>query len=108
MNYSSLLSSENHIFHFLLRIYFYIIGVLYRTDEKAFIPIDGNYAIKAISVKCCRIFVTFYFENGMVAIKHHVQGYPYKVLISPEGTVLNAYLGETEEFYQYIDSTLEQ
>lgn len=47
-------------------------------------------------------------EDGIAEQKFRVQGYPYKVLISPEGTVLNAYLGETEEFYQYLDSTLKQ
>lgn len=47
-------------------------------------------------------------EDGIAEQKFRVQGYPYKVLISPEGTVLNAYLGEKEEFYQYLDSTLEQ
>ena len=47
-------------------------------------------------------------EDGIAEQKFRVQGYPYKVLISPEGVVLNAYLGETEEFYQYLDSTLEQ
>ena len=46
-------------------------------------------------------------EDGIAEQKFRVQGYPYKVLISPEGTVLKAYLGETEEFYQYLDSTLE-
>ena len=45
-------------------------------------------------------------EDGIAEQKFRVQGYPYKVLISPEGTVLNAYLGETEEFYQYLDATL--
>jgi len=47
-------------------------------------------------------------EDGIVEQKFKVQGYPYKVLISPEGVVLNAYLGETEKFYQYLDSTLKQ
>ena len=45
-------------------------------------------------------------ENGIIEQKFRVKGYPYKVLISPEGTVLKAYLGETEEFYQYLDATL--
>ncbi len=45
-------------------------------------------------------------EDGIAEQKFRVQGYPHKVLISPEGTVLKAYLGETEEFYQYLDSTL--
>jgi hypothetical protein len=31
-----------------------------------------------------------------------------KFLARLEQAVLNAYLGETEEFYQYLDSTLEQ
>ena len=47
-------------------------------------------------------------EDGIAEQKFRVKGYPYKVLISPEGTVLNIYLGETEEFYQYLDSTLEK
>ena len=45
-------------------------------------------------------------EDGITEQKFRVQGYPYKVLISPEGTVLNAYLGETEDFYQYLDAVL--
>ena len=45
-------------------------------------------------------------EDGIAEQKFRVQGYPYKVLISPEGIVLKAYLGETEEFYQYLDATL--
>ena len=46
-------------------------------------------------------------EDSIAEQRFRVQGYPYKVLISPEGIVLKAYLGETEEFYQYLDSTLE-
>jgi len=45
-------------------------------------------------------------EDGIAEQKFRVKGFPYKVLISPEGTVLNAYLGETEEFYKYLDATL--
>ena len=45
-------------------------------------------------------------EDGIIEQKFRVTGYPYKVLISPEGTVLKAYLGETEEFYHYLDATL--
>ena len=45
-------------------------------------------------------------EDGVTEHKFRVRGYPYKVLISPEGIVLKAYVGETEEFYQYLDSTL--
>ena len=45
-------------------------------------------------------------EDGIAEQRFRVKGFPYKVLISPEGTVLNAYLGETEEFYQYLDNTL--
>ena len=45
-------------------------------------------------------------EDGIIEQKFRVTGYPYKVLISPEGIVLKAYLGETEEFYQYLDTTL--
>ena len=45
-------------------------------------------------------------EDGITEQKFRVQGYPYKVLISPEGIVLKAYLGETEAFYQYLDATL--
>ena len=45
-------------------------------------------------------------EDGIIEQKFRVTGYPYKVLISPEGMVLKAYLGETDEFYQYLDATL--
>lgn len=45
-------------------------------------------------------------EDGITEDKFRIKGYPYKVLISPEGIVLNAYLGETADFYQYLDSTL--
>jgi thiol-disulfide isomerase/thioredoxin len=45
-------------------------------------------------------------EDGIAEQKFRVQGYPYKVLISPEGTILNAYLGETDDFYHYLDATL--
>lgn len=45
-------------------------------------------------------------EDGIAEQKFRVQGYPYKVLISPEGIVLKTYLGETDDFYQYLDSTL--
>lgn len=54
--------------------------------------------------KC--IFQTMMMRDGIAEQKFRVQGFPYKVLISPEGTVLKAYLGESEEFYQYLDSTL--
>ena len=47
-------------------------------------------------------------EDGIAEQRFRVHGYPYKVLISTEGIVLNAYLGETEDFYQYLDSTLGQ
>jgi thiol-disulfide isomerase/thioredoxin len=45
-------------------------------------------------------------EDGITEDKFRIKGYPYKVLISPEGIVLNAYLGETADFYQYLDSAL--
>lgn len=45
-------------------------------------------------------------EDGVTEQKFRVKGFPYKVLISPEGKVLNAYLGEKEDFYQYLDSIL--
>ena len=44
-------------------------------------------------------------EDGIVEQKFRVKGYPYKMLISPEGKVLKTFLGETEEFYQHLDST---
>lgn len=45
-------------------------------------------------------------EDGITEDKFRIKGYPYKVLISPEGIVLNAYLGETADFYQYLDTAL--
>ena len=45
-------------------------------------------------------------EDGITEDRFRIKGYPYKVLISPEGIVLNAYLGETADFYQYLDTAL--
>lgn len=45
-------------------------------------------------------------EDDEVTIRYKVTGYPFKILISPEGRVLNSYRGEAEEFYQYIDEVL--
>ena len=45
-------------------------------------------------------------EDGIIEQKFRVTGYPYKVLISPDGIVLNAFLGETDDFYKYLDTTL--
>ncbi len=45
-------------------------------------------------------------EDGVTEMKFRVEGFPYKVLISPEGKVLKAVLGETDEFYQYLDTVL--
>jgi len=52
-----------------------------------------------------RLWLHVRSEDGIVEQKFRVKGYPYKMLISPEGKVLKAYLGETEEFYQHLDST---
>ena len=43
-------------------------------------------------------------EDGIVEQKFRIKGYPYKVLISPEGKILNVFLGETEDFYKFLDS----
>ena len=45
-------------------------------------------------------------EDSIIEQKFRVTGYPYKVLISPDGIVLNAFLGETDDFYKYLDTTL--
>ena len=35
-----------------------------------------------------------------------LQGYPHKVVISPEGRVLKAFIGEVPEFYPFLDEVL--
>ncbi len=45
-------------------------------------------------------------ENGTTEVKFGVKGYPYKVLISPEGKVLKIITGESNEFYNLLDETL--
>lgn len=41
--------------------------------------------------------------DGTTEVRFGVTGYPYKVLISPEGKVMKSFLGETEDFYKMLD-----
>lgn len=45
-------------------------------------------------------------EDGTTEVRFGVKGYPYKVLISPEGKVIKSFVGETEAFYQLLDQLL--
>ena len=44
--------------------------------------------------------------DGTTEVRYAVHGYPHKVLIAPDGKVLKAFTGESEDFYKYLDETL--
>ena len=45
-------------------------------------------------------------DDGIAEAKFRIKGYPYKVLVSPEGVVLKAFVGENAAFYTYLDEVL--
>ena len=46
--------------------------------------------------------------DGIAEMKFRIKGYPYKVLISPEGVVLKTFVGETDDFYTLLDDLLSE
>lgn len=42
-------------------------------------------------------------DNPDVSVLYAVRGYPTKIVISPEGTILKVVVGEDPEFYTYLD-----
>ncbi|MBQ3827200.1 MAG: TlpA family protein disulfide reductase, partial [Prevotella sp.] len=42
-------------------------------------------------------------KNDKVPQQYAVSGYPTKVIINPNGTINQVFIGEKEEFYQYLD-----
>lgn len=49
-----------------------------------------------------------YMEDDSVAKLYNVQGFPTKVIIDPEGHLLKTVVGESEEFYEFIDNLFGQ
>jgi thiol-disulfide isomerase/thioredoxin len=45
-------------------------------------------------------------DDGTTEVTFGVEGYPHKVVISPEGVVLKMITGESDDFYQFLDDTL--
>lgn len=45
-------------------------------------------------------------KNNEVAEKYEVQGFPTKIVVDPEGNILKVFVGESQEFYQYLDKIL--
>ena len=41
-----------------------------------------------------------------VAEQYEIQGFPTKIVLDPEGNILKVFVGESEEFYQYLDNIL--
>ena len=46
-------------------------------------------------------------DNPDVSVLYTVRGYPTKIILSPEGTILKVVVGEDPEFYAYLDSLME-
>jgi thiol-disulfide isomerase/thioredoxin len=45
-------------------------------------------------------------DDGTTEVTFGVEGYPHKVVISPEGVALKMITGESDDFYQFLDDTL--
>ena len=45
-------------------------------------------------------------SDGTTEVRFGVKGYPYKVVISPDGKVVKCFLGETDDFYRLLDEKL--
>lgn len=45
-------------------------------------------------------------DNPDVSVLYAVRGYPTKIVISPEGTILKVAVGEDPEFYTYLDGLI--
>ncbi len=43
-------------------------------------------------------------KDGTVPQLYAIRGYPTKIVIDPEGKVAKVFIGESEEFYEYLDS----
>lgn len=44
--------------------------------------------------------------NSEVAEQYEIQGFPTKIVLDPEGKILKVFVGESAEFYQFLDETL--
>lgn len=45
--------------------------------------------------------------DGTTEVRYGVEGYPFKVVVSPEGTVIKCFKGEAAEFYRMLDNLLQ-
>ena len=41
-----------------------------------------------------------------MSARYAVKGYPTKIILDPEGRILKTIIGESPEFYTYIDSLM--
>jgi len=44
--------------------------------------------------------------NNEVVEKYEIQGFPTKIVLDPDGKILKVFVGESEDFYKYLDETL--
>jgi thiol-disulfide isomerase/thioredoxin len=47
-------------------------------------------------------------EDAKTEVAYAVKGYPYKVIIAPDGKVLKTFLGEKDDFYNYLDEIMSE
>lgn len=45
--------------------------------------------------------------DGTTEVRYGVTAYPFKIIASPEGTVIKSFKGETAEFYRMLDNLLQ-
>lgn len=64
-------------------------------DEKG----DWKDAVKENEMTWKNVFDT----NNEVAEKYEIQGFPTKIVLDTEGNILKVFVGESQEFYQFLD-----
>lgn len=76
-----------------------IIGVACKDDEKQWRQAVIKYALPWQHVRS---------EDGIAEQIYKVYGYPYKVIIDKNGTVIKSFAGNDKEFYTYMDKLLKK
>ena len=63
---------------------------------------DWKDAVKELEMTWKNVFDA----KNEVAEQYEIQGFPTKIVLDPEGNILKVFVGESEEFYQYLDNIL--
>lgn len=64
-------------------------------------PDDWREAVKAHQLPWKHVYMP---DDSSLLKTYSIQGFPTKIIISPDGTIVNTFIGESEEFYNTLDS----